>query len=277
LVAAPHRLWAEDSVAFAYSTHTGEKLGMLWATDGNFQQLAMTDRAHRLATIGILAPAVRLWRRDGTSDGFLDAWQGWAILVLLSLFALLGWASGWRQGRRTHARGAGVLPATMALLLAAGAVGAALVHAAWYTRQVGSWRLQWGAASWWAVAGGPVLLTLHLLILRQVLSCRNVWRYVAMVEAIAAIVVTLVVMGPIVSSRHYQLVETSTYDRGRFLTYWGWVAAGLLGPWILWLALLLVSGRRFAYLKLLRLRGAREAGPSPQSRGPRASEPDSGG
>jgi WD40 repeat protein len=256
LVVAPHRLWAPDSLAFLYATDNGEKLGMLWATDGNFRRPAMTDGARRLATLGETGP-LRLWERGNAADGFLEMWQGWAILVLTCVFGLVTWAWGWARGRAENVRGPGAVLTVMAFLMVAGGVAGALVHAAWYTRQIGSWRIQWGQAPFWAVAAGPVLLTLHLLTIRQVLSCRSLWRYVALIEAAAAIVLTLVVLGPIVSSRHYQLVEASTYDRGRFLGYWGWVSTALLGPWVLWSALLLGSGRRLAYLKLLSRRSAR--------------------
>jgi WD40 repeat protein len=172
---SPVKLWADEAQLLLYQAGSGLEIGTIASLDSNYCCVAMTPEGSRLATMG-QERTVRLWRRGKHSGGFFHAWQGWAITALLGAFALGGVLLGLAQGRARHVRGPGVALATVGVLLALGAVAAEVFHAAWYTRQTGSWELDWGRANWFYVLAGPVGLTLHVLIVAQVLRCRNVWR-----------------------------------------------------------------------------------------------------
>jgi WD40 repeat protein len=253
---SPKKLWTDEAQLLLYQAQTGLEIGTIASLDSNYCCVAMTPEGSRLATMG-RQRTVRLWRRGKHSGGFFHSWQGWAITALLGAFALGQSLLGLRDGRARNVSGPGAALGAMGILLALGAVAAELFHAAWYTRQTGSWELDWGRANWFYVLGGPVGLTLHVLIVAQVLRCRNVWRWIGVAVALAAMIVTTWVAVPILLEQQYHLVQSFTYDRGRFLRRWALIGVALLGPWLVWMFLLLRAGRRFAYLRLRRARAQR--------------------
>ncbi len=257
------RMWSDLARALVFDVQTGRKIGTLNTKDGNFRWMSLTENGEELATMADQR-LVRLWRRGKQSDGFLDFWQGWAILALGGLFGLAAPLHALKHAGRKNVRGPGIALSAMAVGVSLAAVGGAAFHAAWFTRQSGSWDLRWGQANFWEVIAGPGLLTLHVLIVSQVLTCRNFWRWLAVLEACVAIWVTVSVTSTMIVEQQYELVQSFTYNRNEFLIYWTWVLVGLLGPWLVWLVMLLYSSRRFAFVRLWKKRQAQEPGPASQ-------------